>query len=47
MRDRAAKRRRYNQLTSEILGLSDRDLSDINANRTDMLRHAYREVYGD
>lgn len=46
VRDRVAKRKRFNRLTSEILSLSDRDLADINGNRTDMLRHAYREVYG-
>jgi hypothetical protein len=46
VRERAAKRQRYNRLTSEILGMTDRDLADINGNRTDMLRHAYREVYG-
>ena len=37
---------RYNRLPSEILNMSDRDLADINGNRTDMLRYAYREVYG-
>ena len=46
VRDRAHKRQRYNRLTSEILGMTDRDLADINGNRTDMLQHAYREVYG-
>lgn len=46
VRDRAAKRKRFNQLSSEILSLSARDLADINGNRADMLRHAYREVYG-
>jgi uncharacterized protein YjiS (DUF1127 family) len=45
-RERADKRRRYNQLTAEILGMSERDLADINGNRTDMLRYAYRQVYG-
>jgi hypothetical protein len=46
MRNRIEKRQRYNMLTSEILGMSDRDLADIKGNRTDMLRHAYREIYG-
>lgn len=46
VRDRFEKRQRYNRLTAEILGMSERDLADINGNRTDMLRHAYREVYG-
>ena len=45
-RDRLAKRRRYNQLVNEIMGMSSRDLADINGNRTDMLRYAYRDVYG-
>lgn len=45
-RDRVAKRRRYNQLVDEIMGMSHRDLADINGNRTDMLQHAYKEVYG-
>lgn len=45
-RDRVAKRRRYNQLVNEIMGMSPRDLADINGNRADMLHHAYSEVYG-
>ena len=45
-RDRIVKRRRYNQLVDEIMGMSNRDLADINGNRADMLHHAYREVYG-
>lgn len=45
-RDRMAKRRRYNRMVDEILGMSHRDLADINGNRTDMLQHAYKEVYG-
>jgi uncharacterized protein YjiS (DUF1127 family) len=40
------KRRRYNRLVNEIYALSDRDLADIRGNRSDMLHHAYREVYG-
>lgn len=45
-RERIAKRRRYNQLVDEIMGMSNRDLADINGSRSDMLHHAYREVYG-
>jgi hypothetical protein len=45
-RDRVAKRRRYNRLVDEIMGMTPRDLADINGNRTDMLQHAYREIYG-
>lgn len=46
VRSRIEKRQRYNRLAAEILGMTDRDLADINGNRTDMLLHAYREVYG-
>ncbi len=46
-KDRMAKRQRYNRLIAEIQGMSPRDLADINANRGDMLHHAYREVYGN
>jgi hypothetical protein len=46
VRDRVEKRKRYNRLTAEILGMSDRDLADIRGNRTEMLRHVYRDVYG-
>ena len=45
-KDRLAKRRRYNALVSEILSLSDRDLADMNGNRTEMLHHVRRQVYG-
>jgi hypothetical protein len=45
-RNHMAKRRRYNQLVNEIMGMTARDLADINGNRTDMLRHAYTDVYG-
>lgn len=46
VRTKLDKRRRYHRLVNEIMGMSERDLADINANRTDMLRHAYRDVYG-
>ncbi|PWJ74826.1 hypothetical protein C7441_12220 [Pseudaminobacter salicylatoxidans] len=45
-RDRIAKRRRYNALVAEIESLSPRDLADFNGNRSEMLYHAYREIYG-
>jgi hypothetical protein len=45
-KDRLAKRNRYNRLVAEIEGLSPRDLADMNGNRSEMLRHAYQEVYG-
>ena len=46
VRSRLHKRRRYNRLVNEIMGMTERDLADINGNRTDMLRHAYSEIYG-
>ena len=45
-RDRVSKRRRYNQLVNEIMSMTQRDLADINGNRTDMLADAHREIYG-
>ncbi len=45
-RDSIAKRRRYVRMVEEIQGLSHRDLADIRGNRSEMLRHAYLEVYG-
>lgn len=45
-RDRLAKRRRFNQMTAEIMNLTDRDLADFNGNRSEMLHHARMEVYG-
>ena len=44
--DRIAKRRQYNRLADEIAGLSQRDLAELRADRGEMLRHAYRQVYG-
>jgi hypothetical protein len=45
-RSRIEKRRRYNQLVAEINSLTERDLADINGNRSEMLHSAYREIYG-
>jgi hypothetical protein len=45
-RNRIARRRRYNELVSEILSLSDRDLVDMNGNRTEMLHHVRKQIYG-
>jgi hypothetical protein len=44
--DRIAKRRQYNRLASEIASLSPRDLADLRADRGEMLRQAYRNIYG-
>ncbi len=41
-----AKRMHYNRLVEEIHGLTQRDLADMGADRTDMLRRAYEDVYG-
>jgi hypothetical protein len=41
-----AKRRQYNRLVAEIEGLSPRDLADLRADRSEMLYHAYKKVYG-
>lgn len=45
-RDRIAKRMRYNRMVADIQALTDRDLSDMRASRTEMLHQAYREIYG-
>jgi hypothetical protein len=45
-KDRIAKRRRYNDLVSEILSLTDRDLADMNGDRTEMLHHVRKQFYG-
>jgi uncharacterized protein YjiS (DUF1127 family) len=45
-RSRFARRVRYNRMVDEIQSLTHRDLADMGANREDMLRHAYLEVYG-
>ncbi|MFC3206939.1 DUF1127 domain-containing protein [Aquamicrobium soli] len=41
-----AKRKRYNQLVSEINSLSDRDLADMNGSRAEMLYNVRREIFG-
>jgi hypothetical protein len=43
---RIEKRVRYGRLVAEIQGLTQRDLADIGADRSEMLRHAYLDVYG-
>jgi hypothetical protein len=40
------KRRRYNQLVNEIQSLSDRDLADFRASRSEMLYQARKQIYG-
>ena len=41
------QRYHFTELVAEIQGMSPRDLADINANRSDMLHGAYREIYGN
>jgi len=43
---RIEQRREFNRLAGEIAGLSSRDLADLRADRTELLRHAYKQVYG-
>jgi hypothetical protein len=45
-RDRLAKRKRYNQLVNEIQGLSERDLADMRASRSEMLYQVRKQIYG-
>jgi hypothetical protein len=47
IKDRRAKRAQFLRMVDEINSLSHSDLVDIRADRTEMLRHAYLEVYGD
>jgi uncharacterized protein YjiS (DUF1127 family) len=45
-RSRLAKRMQYNRIVDEIQALTQRDLADMGADRTDMLRRAYHDFYG-
>ena len=45
-RRRISNRMRYNRMVEEIQGLTMRDLADMGADRSEMLRHAYMDVYG-
>ncbi|MGP2490412.1 hypothetical protein ACTDI4_02110 [Mesorhizobium sp. PUT5] len=40
------KRRRYNRLVAEIQNMSDRDLADIRASRSEMLYQVRKQIYG-
>jgi len=46
IKDRLAKRARFRRMIDEINSLTNADLTDLRADRTDMLRSAYQEVYG-
>jgi hypothetical protein len=45
-RDNFAKRKRFNRLVNEINGLTERDLADMRASRSEMLYQARRQIYG-
>jgi hypothetical protein len=45
-RSRIDKRMRYGRLVAEIQSLTHRDLADMGADRSEMLRHAYLDIYG-
>ena len=45
-RDSIAKRQQYNRLSSEILSLTDRDLADMRASRSEMLHQVRQRIYG-
>jgi hypothetical protein len=46
LKNRIAKRARYNRMVNEIRSLTARDLADFNGDRSEMLRAAYLDVYG-
>ena len=43
---RFVKRRRYNRLVGEIMSMSDREISDLRADRGQMLHDARKAIYG-
>lgn len=45
-KSRIEKRMRYSRLVAEIESLTHRDLADIGGDRSEMLRHAWLDVYG-
>jgi hypothetical protein len=45
-KSRIDKRMRYGRLVAEIQSLTHRDLADMGADRGEMLRHAYLDIYG-
>lgn len=45
-KNRVEKRMRYGRMVAEIQSLTHRDLADMGADRGEMLRHAYLDVYG-
>ncbi|WP_315926283.1 DUF1127 domain-containing protein [Mesorhizobium sp. SP-1A] len=45
-RNNLAKRRRYNEQVREIMSLSERDLADIRASRSEMLHQVRQQYFG-
>lgn len=43
---RLEQRRRYNRLANEILSLTEREISDMRADRGQMMRDLHRQIYG-
>ncbi|GLS18368.1 hypothetical protein GCM10007874_13850 [Labrys miyagiensis] len=46
LKDRMAKHAEFRRLVAEINSLSNSDLVDLRADRTDMIRYAHHQVYG-
>lgn len=46
LQNRFARRRQYKRLVAEIDTLTPRDLTDIRADRSELLYRAYQQVYG-
>ncbi|WP_413991870.1 hypothetical protein ACMDCR_07190 [Labrys okinawensis] len=46
LKDRMAKRAEFRRLVAEINSLSNGDLVDLRADRSDMIRYAHQQVYG-
>ena len=47
IKDRRAKRAQFLRIADEINAMSQHDLADIRGDRTEMLRSAYLEIYGE
>jgi hypothetical protein len=46
VKDRLTKRAEFRRLVAEINSLTQSDLTDLNADRGDMIHGAYQQVYG-
>jgi cell division protein FtsB len=45
LQDRLEKRRRYQRLVAEIMDLSEREIADLQGDRSEMIRYARWRVY--